>query len=97
MATIFDESRLTELQNTGVCTGANVVEAIAQSQMRAAPYAALRQITCEFRDGVLVLRGRVPSYYMKQIAQNLVNCVEGVLEVRNQLDVAPLLGKPEGP
>jgi len=45
---------------------------------------------CEVRDGVLLLRGRVPSYYMKQVAQSIVQCVEGALEIRNQLDVAPL-------
>jgi hypothetical protein len=31
-------------------------------------YSSLRRVRCELVDGTLVLRGRVPSYYLKQVA-----------------------------
>jgi BON domain len=34
------------------------------------------------------LRGAVPSYYLKQIAQELVRDLDGVLLVNNQIKVA---------
>jgi osmotically-inducible protein OsmY len=98
MVTTVNGSGLTALEEAArVCAGMDVVEATVQSQLQASPYAVLRQIVCEFRDGVVFLRGRVPSYYMKQVAQNIVHCVEGVSEVRNQLDVAPLVAIAERP
>ena len=35
-------------------------------------YRAVRRVGCEFRDGTLTLRGQVPSYFLKQIAQTIV-------------------------
>ena len=36
---------------------------------------------------MLTLAGRVPSYYLKQIAQTVVRSVEGVFQINNQLSV----------
>ena len=55
--------------------------------LRRSPYRELHEVSCEYHDGVLTLRGRVSSYYLKQIAQNLVWQMEGVVGVDNQLDV----------
>jgi osmotically-inducible protein OsmY len=52
------------------------------------PYFSLRGVQCEFDEGVLILRGRVPSFYLKQVAQTLVRGVPGVERVANQLQVA---------
>ncbi|NLY01493.1 MAG: BON domain-containing protein [Rhodopirellula sp.] len=46
-----------------------------------------RCVTCESRDGVLVLRGRVPSYYLKQLAQATVADIGGIRQIDNRLDV----------
>ena len=35
-------------------------------------YHAVRRVGCELRDGTLTLRGQVPSYFLKQIAQTVV-------------------------
>lgn len=48
----------------------------------------LRHIHCDFEDGVATLRGRVPSYYLKQVAQSLVSTVDGVERVENEVEVA---------
>jgi len=68
------------------------VEALARARLRQTSYRALHRISCEFRDGVLVLSGRVPSLYIKQLAQDLLISIGGVRAVRNELVVAVLPG-----
>jgi osmotically-inducible protein OsmY len=59
--------------------------------LESAPYFALRDIICASQDGVLTLRGRLPSYYLKQLAQTVVADVEGVTRIVNEIEVmAPL-------
>ncbi|MFO0903079.1 MAG: BON domain-containing protein [Pirellulales bacterium] len=65
----------------------NIVEE-AERRLQAGPYPVLRQIGCEFCDGVLILRGAVGSFYLKQMAQTLVSRIPGVSRVENQLNVA---------
>ncbi len=63
----------------------------AEGRLRRRPYRALHQVCCSYRDGVLTLRGRLPSYYLKQIAQTAVAGIEGVRRIDNQIEVAPRL------
>jgi osmotically-inducible protein OsmY len=51
------------------------------------PYLVGHTVRIEMRPGRVVLRGVVPSYYQKQIAQEVVRSVEGVERVDNQLQV----------
>ena len=53
------------------------------------PYHALRNVSCEFHEGVLTLRGRLPSYYLKQMAQTAVAHLDGVQQVVNRIEVRP--------
>jgi osmotically-inducible protein OsmY len=50
-------------------------------------YLALKNVSCDYRDGVVVLRGCLPSYYLKQVAQEAVARLEGVASVDNQIHV----------
>jgi osmotically-inducible protein OsmY len=51
----------------------------------------LRQtLNCEFREGLLLLRGRVSSYYHKQVAQEAVLRLDAVEQVINQIEVVPI-------
>jgi osmotically-inducible protein OsmY len=59
----------------------------AENRLRGNSYLALKNISCEFADGVLTLRGCLPSYYLKQIAQETVAPLEGVAHVVNQIAV----------
>ncbi|MEN6449521.1 MAG: BON domain-containing protein [Thermoguttaceae bacterium] len=61
---------------------------IAQAALRRSAYFELREVTCDFRGGVLTLRGRLPSYHLKQVAQTAVAGVPGVVEVDNRVEVA---------
>jgi hypothetical protein len=59
----------------------------AERRLRCNSYLALKNVSCEFREGVLTLRGCLPSYYLKQMAQTEVARVAGVLRVVNEIEV----------
>ena len=62
---------------------------LAERRLRGHPYLALKNVSCGWLDGVLVLRGCLPSYYLKQIAQEAVASPEGVQRIDNQIQVVP--------
>jgi len=62
------------------------VEAVAQA-LRTTGHAALRSLDIEISGGIVILWGRVPSYYQKQLAQETVQRVDGVLGIANGLEV----------
>jgi osmotically-inducible protein OsmY len=59
----------------------------ARSRLMASPYSALHGVACTFHEGVLVLHGRVASFYLKQLAQSSVGHIVGVDEVSNRVEV----------
>jgi hypothetical protein len=46
-----------------------------------------REITCKSDGGTLTLRGRVPTFYLKQVLQTMLGGLEGVDRIDNQVDV----------
>ena len=60
---------------------------LAERRLRSNPYLALKNVSCGWLDGVLVLRGCLPSYYLKQIAQEAVASLAGVERIDNQIQV----------
>ena len=65
-------------------------QAVAERGLRSGPYPALKKLSCDYRGGVLVLRGCLPRYYLKQIAQEVVaHQVQGVGRLDNQIQVVP--------
>lgn len=82
--------------STLLISKSNLAEAPSQSteltrrvmdQLASGSYAVLRNVECLEQKGRIVLRGSVPSFFLKQMAQSLVAKVPGVLGVDNQLDV----------
>ena len=65
------------------------IAAMVELHMRNSGYYELRGVSCDFHEGVLILRGRVPSYHLKQLAQSLVFHLDGVQELSNRLEVVP--------
>lgn len=57
-------------------------------------YRPLRCIDCRVSRGVVVLSGRVPSWYMKQVAQTVVQKIDAVDVVENRLQVRPVPRRP---
>jgi osmotically-inducible protein OsmY len=66
---------------------ASEVMQAAKDRLQQSPHVALREVTCEFRQGLLVLRGRVPTFYHKQLAQETIAHMEGVVGVINDIEV----------
>jgi osmotically-inducible protein OsmY len=52
------------------------------------PHLMRRNLHIEAREGRVVLRGTVNSYYHKQMAQEALRKLEGVNQIENQLEVA---------
>ncbi len=73
------------------------IERTVAARLRQSPYPSLRRISCRLGDSALILRGRVPSYYMKQVAQIIAVSVDGVSVVQNELEVYRTASTLEGP
>jgi hypothetical protein len=65
-----------------------IVEEQAIALLRSSPYLPIRSLRCEVGKRVLILRGRVPSFYMKQMSQAVLrNLLAGGLRIDNQVEV----------
>ena len=51
------------------------------------PYLAGRTLRFEREEGRVILRGVVRSYFQKQMAQEALRHLDGVDEIRNELEV----------
>jgi osmotically-inducible protein OsmY len=56
-------------------------------RLLSSPYVALHDLRCEFCDGRLTLRGRVPTLHTKQIAISLARELEGVVAIVDRMEV----------
>lgn len=61
--------------------------ATVQESMRSSPYASLRKVVCERRGHMLVLRGHVESFHLKQLAQETVRRLGRQHRIANDLTV----------
>ena len=50
------------------------------------------QVSFRYVQGVLILQGRVRSFYLKQVLQTLLRELEGVERIDNQVDVVSAAG-----
>jgi hypothetical protein len=64
----------------------------ALQRLQSSSYAALRRLRCEVNEAVVVVHGVLPSYYLKQIAQTLIQRLDGIKSVTNLVEVQA----PEG-
>jgi osmotically-inducible protein OsmY len=55
--------------------------------LRATGYKQLRDIEVTVQGRLVILAGRVPTYYLKQVAQTRAMAVPGAQQVRNDLEV----------
>jgi osmotically-inducible protein OsmY len=73
--------------------GAGVGE-LAEDRLRGSPYLSLRAIGCVDHAGAVTLSGCVPTYYLKQLAQEVVAGTEGVRAIVNRIEVMAPSSKP---
>ena len=69
-----------EEQVSGICAQARIA-------LAASPVYAMRQLSVEQVGNSVVLTGRVPSFYQKQMAQEIVRHAVAELELVNSIDV----------
>jgi len=56
----------------------------AKTRLQNSAYWAIRTLSCDCRRGILFLRGHLPTFYQKQLAQEAVAKLQGVLQVVNE-------------
>ena len=59
----------------------------AKERIRSQPHLAFHRIWCEYAGGRLFLRGQVPSFYYKQLAQEAIAGMAGVDQMVNDIEV----------
>ena len=74
-----------EIRNAPIHFGG--IEEAATECLGKSPYHEVRGVTCEYDRGTLFLRGRLPSFHQKQVAQEAVARVKGVTQVVNEIEV----------
>lgn len=63
-------------------------QAVRQRLLERCPYASyFGDIQVFYDDGTLTLRGRLPSFYLKQILQTFLAQIDGVDSIRNEVAV----------
>ena len=50
-------------------------------------YQQLNLVECSTEDGILVLRGQLDSFYLKQVAQTVAVKIAGIRSVKNEIHV----------
>lgn len=63
------------------------LQARVAERLRANTYSALRSIQCTVENMVVVLSGRVPSYFLKQVAQSLAARAAPEARIVNRITV----------
>ena len=80
----FDTTHsLDESSNSSNCCLAT----IARQRLHSSRYALLKLVECEQKNGVIVIRGTVSSYFLKQIAQEQLRSIQGMTHIVNELVV----------
>jgi osmotically-inducible protein OsmY len=73
-------------------TETQAIQEEARMRLRESPYRELWDVACDFHEGVLTLQGRVPSFFLKQIAQSIVFVMERVEIINNRIEVVAAAG-----
>ena len=80
-------NQATTVSSSAVLSNDQRIAAALRDRIQQSPYLPIRQLTCEFREGVAILRGTVPTYYTRQIAIALAHSVDGVQELDDRIQV----------
>jgi hypothetical protein len=62
----------------------------ALTLLQSSGYAALRNLRLEVTDAVVVIHGVLPTYYLKQMAQTILQRLDGIHRVTNLAEVRDL-------
>ncbi|MCA9217442.1 MAG: BON domain-containing protein [Planctomycetales bacterium] len=68
-------------QNTSILLD-NIHDALSQS-----PYLTRKLVHCEEMNGRVIVKGRVGTYFQKQMATEVLRNIDGVEQIENRLEV----------
>lgn len=68
-------------------TGSGELLQRVDSALKASPHLARHQVFCHEQSGIVVLHGRVRSFFEKQMAQEALRRLEGIERIVNELEV----------
>ena len=69
------------------------VDDVVRRRLEACPYSfVFDKISWRFQDGALTLRGCVPSFYLKQVLQELLRGIEHIERIENDVAVVSSTG-----
>jgi osmotically-inducible protein OsmY len=77
-----------EIPQSLALLGADSLAEEADRVLSESAYPDLRRLQCDCHDGIISIRGRLPSYFLKQMAQTIVSRISGVRRVSNQINVS---------
>jgi len=80
-------------RETSVRVHLREIDCKAEERLGQSGYLVLRDVRCIASDGVVYLHGCLPSYYLKQVAQEITAGVEGVRHVINRIEVLAPAGR----
>jgi len=73
------------------------IMATARERLANTPYARwFTEISLELKDGVLTIRGSLPSFYAKQVLQTSLRNLPGVVSINNQTEVLSFVNVGHG-
>jgi hypothetical protein len=68
-------------------TSTNETTDLATQRIRRQPHLTFQRLWCDYDGGRLFIRGQVPSFYLKQLAQGAIAGMAGVVQVVNEIEV----------
>ena len=77
----------THLEHDPQCNDGNQIVVMARHRLQNDPHLTVQRIWCEYSNQHLYLRGHVPTFYHKQLAQAAVAGLDGVDQVVNEIEV----------
>lgn len=69
------------------------IVSIVAARLANSPYRSLSTLKCHCANGKLTLSGRVPTFYLRQMAWKTVEDIEGISELEDCIDVRTLDGQ----
>ncbi len=80
MATLLSRQAIAELSS------ADLIHRV-DNAIRSNPHLNGHQVCCQEEAGIVILNGRVSSFFQKQMAQETLKRLDGVEKIVNQLEV----------
>jgi hypothetical protein len=97
MTTLMSPDTPREISTTSGSSRRVDIAVEAECRLRHSSYLSLQDVSCDACSDVVRLSGCLPSYYLKQVAQEVVSEVEGVRGVVNLIKViVPACRPPVG-